>query len=215
GLKRPASPGKDSAGARRGSRRSIPSRAPCWRIASRRWRTLATSRRSKPEQGQLTFSWEEPLVSPSPSLDGGLEWMTLAATSPWNISGWLRAFDRTGLFGKTSLASCRSTGDGRLEPCWGRWLTSGTGSLTEFWTLSSSECPSAAAASSLLDILEGGRLPLRYFLSARACAGILRRAAKRKRSLPPLLRTALERVAAIQSRPRPVTSSPPPSSDSP
>ena len=75
-------------------------------------------------------------------------------------------------------------------------MNSGTGSHTEFWMLSSSECPSAAGASSLSDILEGGRLPRRYFLSAKACAGILRRAEKRARALPPLLRTALERVAA-------------------
>ena len=111
--------------------------------------------------------------------------------------GWLGAFAPAGSFGKTSPESCRLTRGGRLEPSSGRWQNSGTGSLTEFWTLSSSECPSVVVVSSLLDILEGGRLPLRYFLSATACAGILRRAEKRKRSLPPLLRTALERVAAI------------------
>ena len=146
------------------------------------------------------FSWEEPLASPSPSLATGLDWMTRAATSRWSFSDWLLALDRDGSSGRTSPECCPSTEDGRLAPSSGHWQTSGTGSLTEFWTLSSSECPSAVVASSLLHILEGGRLPLRYFLSARACAGILRRAAKRGRSLPPLLRTALERVAAIPNR---------------
>ena len=126
--------------------------------------------------------------------------MTRVATSRWNFSALLSACDLGGSSGRTSLVCCRSTPDGRLEPSSGPWLNSGMGPLTEFWTLSTSECPSAAAASSLLDLLERGRLPLRYFLSAKACAGILRRAGNRGRSLPPSLRTALERVAAIQSR---------------
>jgi hypothetical protein len=85
----------------------------------------------------------------------------------------------------------------------GRWLNSGMGLRTAFWTLSSSECPSVVVASSLLDILEGGRLPLRYFLSATACAGILRRAEKRGRRLPELLKHALQRVASIPARTAP------------
>jgi hypothetical protein len=52
----------------------------------------------------------------------------------------------------------------------------------------------------LLDVLEGGRLPLRYFLSAKACAGILRRAGKRGRRLPELLKHALQRVAMTLAR---------------
>ena len=40
-------------------------------------------------------------------------------------------------------------------------------------------------------ILETGRLPQRYFLSAVACAGILRRAAKQKTALLPMLREVL------------------------
>jgi predicted nucleic acid-binding protein len=65
----------------------------------------------------------------------------------------------------------------------------------ECWTLSSSECPSDAVASSLSDILETGAVPRRYFLSAKACAGILRRAAKRGKKLPDLLAAALASVA--------------------
>jgi hypothetical protein len=61
----------------------------------------------------------------------------------------------------------------------------------ECWTLSSSECPSGAVASSLSDILETGGVPQRYFLSAKACAGILRRAAKRGNKVPEILAAAL------------------------
>ena len=66
------------------------------------------------------------------------------------------------------------------------------GGDTECLTLSSSECPNDAVASSLSDILETGDLPPRYFLSRRACEGILRRAEKRGRQLPAPLRQALE-----------------------
>jgi hypothetical protein len=48
---------------------------------------------------------------------------------------------------------------------------------------------------SLLDVLEGRKLPQRYFLSATACRGILRRAEKRGKELPDQLRLALEAVA--------------------
>ena len=66
-----------------------------------------------------------------------------------------------------------------------------TGSLT----LSISEFHSGAVESTLSDILETGDVPQRYFLSAKACAGILRRAAKRGKKLLPLLAHALRGVA--------------------
>jgi hypothetical protein len=68
------------------------------------------------------------------------------------------------------------------------------GSPTEFWTLSSSEWPSAAVVCSLSDTLETGIVPQRFFLSATACQGILRRADKRGKELPEALRLALESV---------------------
>jgi hypothetical protein len=39
--------------------------------------------------------------------------------------------------------------------------------------------------------------PEKYFLSAKACAGILRRAEKRGKELPTMLREALEEVVAL------------------
>lgn len=70
------------------------------------------------------------------------------------------------------------------------------GSPTEFWTLATSEFPSDAAASFLSDVLEAGPLPQRYFLSPRACAGILRRAERRGKKLPLPLEQALRAVAS-------------------
>lgn len=61
------------------------------------------------------------------------------------------------------------------------------------WTLDTSEFPSeGAASSSLRDVLEKGEIPPRYFLSPRACAGILVRASRRGRTLPTQLQHALE-----------------------
>ena len=68
------------------------------------------------------------------------------------------------------------------------------GSRTEFSTLATSECLSVAVVSTLSGILETGDLPRRYYLSARACRGILRRAKNRGKELPAMLRAALEAV---------------------
>jgi hypothetical protein len=81
-------------------------------------------------------------------------------------------------------ASCLPTADGTLAPSSGQWGNSGLGTATECLTLNTSEFPSGAVACSLSDILETGDLPQRYFLSPKACAGILRRAAKRGKVLP-------------------------------
>jgi hypothetical protein len=47
----------------------------------------------------------------------------------------------------------------------------------------------------LSDVLETQPLPQRFSLSAKACAGILRRAQRRGKDLPTMLRQALEQVA--------------------
>jgi hypothetical protein len=72
---------------------------------------------------------------------------------------------------------------------------SGIMDATELWTLNTSEFHSAAVACSLSDILETGDVPRRFYLSATACRGILRRAEKRGRLLPPALEAALKLVA--------------------
>jgi hypothetical protein len=58
-----------------------------------------------------------------------------------------------------------------------------------------SEWPNDADVCSLSQVLETTLIPQRFFLSSRACAGILRRAEKRGKDLPPALKTALESVA--------------------
>ena len=64
-------------------------------------------------------------------------------------------------------------------------------------TLNIGESPNVAVESSLSQILEGS-VPDKYFLSATACAGILRRAERRGKKLPDMLRVALERQIASE-----------------
>ena len=61
--------------------------------------------------------------------------------------------------------------------------------LTEFLTLNTGESPSVAVESTLSSILQAD-VPERYYLSAKACEGILRRAERRGKQLPPMLKEA-------------------------
>ena len=144
---------------------------------------------------QSTFWPEEHLASLSPSPVNERDWMTRVATSPSSLLDLLIGSGPYGWYGRTSPASCRLTTDGRLEPSSGCWSNAGMGSPTEFWTLNFSEYPSGGAASSLSDVLETGELPRRYYLTPRACRGILHRAEKRGKTLPLLLAHALMAVA--------------------
>ena len=144
---------------------------------------------------QLTFLWEERPASPSASPDFEAALMTNAETSALNFLGWLIVNGPPGLSGRTCPASCQATADGTLVPSSGRWANSGMGSPTGFLTLNTSEFHSDADACLLSDILETGDVPQRYFLSAKACQGILRRAEKRGKKLPPVLQNALQEVA--------------------
>lgn len=130
------------------------------------------------------FSAEELHASHSASPDSEKDWMTRVATSCLPLAPLLTNIAPVGWYGRTSPASCRVTEDGILEPSSGCWANSGMGSPTEFWTLSTSEFHSDADACLLSDILETGDVPQRYFLSATACRGILRRAEKRGSNCP-------------------------------
>ena len=72
----------------------------------------------------------------------------------------------------------------------------GHGLRGPFLTPNGSEWRSGAVACSLSSILETASIPQRYYLSPTACAGVLRRAEKRGKDLPPQLQEALVAVAA-------------------
>lgn len=85
----------------------------------------------------------------------------------------------------------------------GKWAKSGMvqcggcKSLGGSSTLNIGECPKEENASFLSQILEVF-VPTKYYLAPKACLGILRRAERRGKELPPMLRQALESVVMTQ-----------------
>lgn len=78
-----------------------------------------------------------------------------------------------------------------------RWATAGVVrsggavQLGDSWTLNIGECPSVENVSTLYTVLVMN-VPQKYYLSAKACLGILHRAEQRGRTLPEILETALK-----------------------
>lgn len=69
--------------------------------------------------------------------------------------------------------------------------------LGECWTLNTGESPSVAVESFLWQILEDSP-PQRYYLSQKACRGILERVKARGKKLPEQLLWALKKQAGIE-----------------
>ena len=149
---------------------------------------------------QSTFLWEEPHANLSQSLDCEKDSKTQGATSCSPMLEFLTNLNPNGAFGKMSRVSSVATEDGILVPSSGRWSNSGMGFHTESLTLNTLEYHSGAVESSLLDVLETGSIQQRFFLSQKACLGILRRAEERKRELPKALKVALQ-TGSTQSEP--------------
>ena len=95
------------------------------------------------------------------------------------------------LLGKTASCSQQGKGGRTLVVC----LDPKEQSLGGFLTPNISAWPNDAAVCSLSQVLEQGSIPSRYFLSAKACAGILRRAEARGKTLPAALHSALRSSA--------------------
>lgn len=114
---------------------------------------------------------------------------------PSSSSDLLSAQRPAGSSGKTSPVLSRPITERPSEASSLRWMSSGTVWRGACSMRSISDSPNDASASFLSDILETGDLPPRYFLSPRACRGILKRASRRGRELPEALKAALEAVA--------------------
>ena len=159
-----------------------------------------------------TFQW----------LDAVKDWMEAGADCSGTSAVSLINHLPRGFSGRTSLVLSPATTEPTLLPCCGASLahTPGCpmegGVPQEWWsdpngqrsggclTLSISQSPNDAAVCSLSDVLEEQVGP-RYFLSAKACSGVLSRAERRNKQLPLLLHQALERVAQTTTKPKPDT----------
>lgn len=88
---------------------------------------------------------------------------------------------------KFQFLDLRKDGGEGLVPLWETDIQS----LGAHWMPNIGECPKDVEESGLSQILEERVLP-KYYLSAKACAGILRRAERRGKELPQMLRESLE-----------------------
>ena len=133
---------------------------------------------------QLTM-FDEAEASSLPSSSGktcpesSLPKTTPLAASLALLPGRIARLSRQGADGQT-LVVC-------LDP--------GAQSRGGFSTPNISGWPNDASVCSLSQVLELDSIPPRYFLSAKACAGILCRAANREKTLPAALETALRAVS--------------------
>src|SRR5271170_4912935 len=103
------------------------------------------------------------------------------------------------LFSSRTFQVCSlATVDETSESLFARWPSSGMVWDGVCLTAGTLEFHSRAKESTLLDVIETGKGPLRYFLSQNAARGMLRRANRMKRPLFPPLRKALEILAKDQ-----------------
>lgn len=148
------------------------------------------------------FSSAELPASPSASPDSERDWMIRVVGCSGPILPLLAAIGPDGWSGRTSPVSCRSTEDGRLEPCSGGWQDSGMGSPTGFLTLSTSAAGLPGRAFSSWVEPETGEHLRRFSFSPNALRGIRRRLIRGYRSGPRLFSrdlgrwlTTIERLA--------------------
>ena len=109
------------------------------------------------------------------------------ATKAWTFEPCLKKSDRPRF-------QCLKMANGRTQE-WQNCLS--VISRGAFSMLNIGECPNVDAESSLSRILEPRQdVRAKYYLSPKACEGILRRARERGKELPPELKEALERQSS-------------------
>ena len=164
-----------------------------------------STRRAKARSSTSSSAGHPASLSPSPDSVAAFQTLEEALRSP--LSSWSPRLVPGGSAGKTSPVPCQPTADGLSLPSSGGFKNSGMASPGACWTLSTSEWTafqepslSDAGVSSLSDILqETSDVPQQFFLSPKAAAGIIRRAASRGKKLPEGLGQALQEVAGSLS----------------
>ena len=108
-------------------------------------------------------------------------------------------YDLTCLFGKMCRDFSLAEMAGTSSPSSLSWSASGMSADGDVLTLNTSEWPNEGdgySVCSLAAILEPHVAP-KYYLSSRACQGVLRRAERRGRTLPEALQRALVTMAGL------------------
>ena len=143
---------------------------------------------------QSMFSPEASPAKTTQLQETAAAWLATVARSGGNSTASLMRDAPLGLSGRMCLDSSAAETVKTSQASLIRSSNSGMAWSGACLMLSGSEWRNAAAVCSLSDILEDSP-DRKYSLSAKACSGILSRAEKRGRSLPRLLRVALEQVA--------------------
>ena len=150
--------------------------------ASQKERTSkSSSRKSSKSSKQMPLMCLCLKTVDGPKPDFFTAWETMDNPFPW-----------LGVFTMPSSGECLNAESGLLS-----LGTSTDSPLAKFYlTLNIGEKPRVPNPTHLSDILEPNADP-KYNLSAKACRGILTRAERRGKQLPPILKTALENQIAI------------------
>ena len=131
----------------------------------------------------------------SASADSEKDSKTQEETSCSNTLELSQQFNQHILSGKMYQVSFPQTTEKTLEPYSKQWLNSGILSAGELWTAKTSESHNDAEESFLSDILETKNVHSKFYLSQKACIGLIRRANKRGKTIPPKLLQALQNTA--------------------
>jgi len=192
----------------------------CWLTIGRQSQTWAISQQYRRVimTEELGFWSEEHLASLSQSQDSEGDWMMIVVTCASNFLNLLQEHAPAGWSGrmcpesfhpgavkrevKVTMEDGKEQSEVISHASLKGFRNAGMGGPTGCLTLNMCEWTGLNGLSlndegvcSLSDILETGALPQRYYLSAKACLGILRRAERRGKELPAQLRAALESVA--------------------
>ena len=163
-----------------------PARRSAWRAKGKGWKMREETCRSRSaaSQTQLTMFGEE--TENRRALFCGKTCQESCPTKATRSGAFLASFPA-----RAVSFSQQGEGGGTLVVCLDPKEQSRGGCSTPNF----SEWPNDAAVCSLWQVLETGSVPKKYFLSVKACAGILRRAERRGKALPTMLLRALEQVA--------------------
>ena len=146
------------------------------------------------------FSLEDSPARTTRLQEEAQDWLETVAHSGGNITGSLLASAPPGLSGRMSLGSSLVETVRTLRRSSDLSPTSGMAWSGRYLTLNTLEYRNDAVECSLSDILEDDPDP-KWLLSPRACMGILDRAQRRGRRLPPSLEKALMEVAGQMTTP--------------
>ncbi len=138
-------------------------------------------------------------VKTSPWLENAKDWQENEQAYSSSLNELCLNFNRNGLSLKMYPGSYLQMSEGTLPQSLDGWGNAGIFKPTGSLILNIGESHSEEDECSLPDILED-QVPSKYYLSPKACRGILRRAEKRGRELPRQLQDALEAVARTDNK---------------